>query len=530
MLINNMNLNKRLNIIYFIFIFIFSILINQYYGNKGICAIDSFVYFNSSYDSLNGFYPFKDYWSITGPFITFVQMFFFKIFGTSWFSYVFHASFINFILAISVFYTLYNLKLNIHYSFLYSLFVSVIAYPSSGTPYVDHHSAIFSIISLFCFILAIKKNSNFFWFLLPILLCLSFLTKQAPTGYIFLIITFLSTIYFIFNFDLKKIICGILGSILILILIILIFNIGKIPLVDFYEQYILFPLSLGESRYELLLFPIDFSEFFLRYKLIHISSITLIIVAFIKLRKNLRYLISNEFLVTISLITTSYAFIVHQMMTINGMFIFFIIPILIGFSHIYYLDNFKKNNNIINLLIILSFASTCYYGYKYIHKRDFMDLRQVDMKNTIDGKILSPKLKGLNWKSCLFYSDDPKNEISELIKIMKIIDNDKEKKSIITDYQFISVALSIYDYSPSQVWYGYHVNPQKNQKYFDIYKKFVLKILNENKIKVVYLIKPMWGGDNIFEEVIDSDCLKKEIKNNKLDKYTLLPCKDFKNL
>ena len=152
------------------------------------------------------------------------------------------------------------------------------------------------------------------------------------------------------------------------------------------------------------------------------------------------------------------------------------------------------------------------------------------MKNTLDGKILSPKLKGLNWKSCLFYSDDPKNEISELIKIMKIIDNDKEKKSIITDYQFISVALSIYDYSPSQVWYGYHVNPQKNQKYFDIYKKFVLKILNENKIKVVYLIKPMWGGDNIFEEVIDSDCLKKEIKNNKLDKYTLLPCKDFKNL
>ena len=99
MLINNINLNKKLNIIYFIFIFIFSILINQYYGNKGICAIDSFVYFNSSYDYLNGFYPFKDYWSITGPFITFVQMFFFKIFGTSWASYVFHASFINFILA-----------------------------------------------------------------------------------------------------------------------------------------------------------------------------------------------------------------------------------------------------------------------------------------------------------------------------------------------------------------------------------------------------------------------------------------------
>ena len=54
-------LNKRKEIFYTIIIFLFSISINQYYGNLGVCPIDSFWFFNSGYDTLNGHYPFKDY-------------------------------------------------------------------------------------------------------------------------------------------------------------------------------------------------------------------------------------------------------------------------------------------------------------------------------------------------------------------------------------------------------------------------------------------------------------------------------------
>ncbi len=176
---------KKKTIFYVVLLFIFSVSINQYYGYQGLNPIDSFFSFNSGYDILNGHYPFKDYWTITGPFIAFIQAFFFKILGVSWFSYVVHASIFNFFISAATFYTLNKFKLNINYCFLYALVVSILAYPSSGTPYVDHHSSILSIISLFCFILALKTDLKIYWFLLPIILILSFLSKQTPTGYFF---------------------------------------------------------------------------------------------------------------------------------------------------------------------------------------------------------------------------------------------------------------------------------------------------------------------------------------------------------
>ena len=126
--------NKSKEIIYLIILFLFSISFNQYYGYLGINPIDSFFSFNSGYDTLNGHYPFRDYWTITGPFIDVVQAIFFKIFGVSWFSYVLHASIFNFIITISTFYTLYRFKLNIDYCFFYAFLVSILGYPSAGTP------------------------------------------------------------------------------------------------------------------------------------------------------------------------------------------------------------------------------------------------------------------------------------------------------------------------------------------------------------------------------------------------------------
>ena len=144
---------QRKKIFYFIILLLFSISFNQYYGYLGINPLDSFFLFNSGDKVLNGYFPFKDYWTITGPFIDFTQAIFFKIFGISWFSYIFHASIFNFIISISTFYTLSKFKLNIHYCFLYAFLVSIIAYPSSGGPSVDHQSAYLSVIAIFCFIL-----------------------------------------------------------------------------------------------------------------------------------------------------------------------------------------------------------------------------------------------------------------------------------------------------------------------------------------------------------------------------------------
>ena len=106
---------------FLIFLFIFSILINQYYGNKGIFPVDSFAHFDSGFRLLLGDHPFKDYWIVSGPLIDYVQALFFYLFGVNWQSYILHASFINAVLTIATFLVLRDFKLNIFYSFVYSI-------------------------------------------------------------------------------------------------------------------------------------------------------------------------------------------------------------------------------------------------------------------------------------------------------------------------------------------------------------------------------------------------------------------------
>ena len=513
--------------IYIIILLIFSILINQYYGYKGIFPIDSFFPFNSGYDILNGFFPFKDYWTRTGPFIDLTQALFFKMFGVSWFSYVLHASIFNFLFTISTFYTLHKFKLDIRYCFFYSLLVAILAYPSAGTPYGDHQSAYLSIIAIFCFILALRTNLRIFWFFLPIIFGIAFLTKQAPTGQIFLIVVFLSIIYFIFNFNLGKIIFGIIGSLLFIFIFLIILKIGKIPLSSFLEQYILFPLSVGEKRLEFI-FPLEFKRVVLRFKLIHLSLLILLIVAIKNIKEDYKYLIHNDFLIIVALTGSTFALIMHQLMIVNGIFIFFIIPILAAFSHIYCLKYFKSKNYIVYFLIFLSISSTIHYGYKYIHKRNFMDLNKVNFEKAIDAKILDKKLSGLKWITAL-YPDDPKKEILQLQESINIINSDNRKKIIATDYQFISVILSSYDYSPNKYWGEYHAYPDKGHKYFEIYRNFFITKLKENKIEIVYIVKPLWGGDNLLESILNENCVEKKIITEILESQLLLECEDLKN-
>ena len=62
--------------IFITILILFSILINQYYGNRGVFPIESFTIFNAAFNIVAGNHPFKDYWSITGPFLDYIQSFF----------------------------------------------------------------------------------------------------------------------------------------------------------------------------------------------------------------------------------------------------------------------------------------------------------------------------------------------------------------------------------------------------------------------------------------------------------------------
>ena len=58
------------------FLFLFSLIINQYYGNIGIFPVDSFAHFDTGFRILLGEYPFKDYWVVSGPLVDYFQAIF----------------------------------------------------------------------------------------------------------------------------------------------------------------------------------------------------------------------------------------------------------------------------------------------------------------------------------------------------------------------------------------------------------------------------------------------------------------------
>ena len=158
-----------------------------------------------------------------------------------------------------------------------------------------------------------------------------------------------------------------------------------------------------------------------------------------------------------------------------------------------------------------------------------MDLRNVNMREAVDAQILDSKLRGLKWISCL-QPNNPKKEISQLLEVIDIIKKDKRNKSIITDYQFISVILSLYDFSPSQLWFINHVVLEKKEsKHFKKYKQLFINQLKENKIKIVYVIKPFWQSNEVFEEGLSKNCMKKMRITEILDGYLLQPCEELKN-
>ena len=145
--------------------------------------------------------------------------------------------------------------------------------------------------------------------------------------------------------------------------------------------------------------------------------------------------------ILITIIFSSFAFIAHQLLTLNQKFIFFIIPILLGFSHIYYKKKFKNNLIVVVLLVSLGVGSTNYYKISYLDTRKFMEMENINLNTSINTKIIDEKFKNLRWINPVF-KGNPNKEIKLLKESIKVSKNDRRKKMLATHYQFF---YSIYD-------------------------------------------------------------------------------------
>ena len=164
---------------------VIAFFVNYHYGFIGIMPMDNTVLFNGGFRILKGYTPFTDYWLVTGPLLDYLNAFFFKILGISWNSFIIHSSIFNSILAVTSFLVFKKFNLNNLYSFFYSFLISLLFYPVVGTPFVDHHSTFFLILSFYSLIIAIKENQYNYYIVIPSLLSLSFLSKQTPQFMVF---------------------------------------------------------------------------------------------------------------------------------------------------------------------------------------------------------------------------------------------------------------------------------------------------------------------------------------------------------
>ena len=516
-----MRFNK--NYLYVPLIAIFSFSINFYYANIGVMPMDNFVLYNGGYRVLNGYIPFKDYWLATGPLLDYLNAFFFLIGGVSWKTFIIHSSLFNLLIALSTYFLLIQLKLNKNFSLLYSLLFSLLMYPVVGTPFVDHHSTIFVILAYYLLIIGIKKkNYNIFLFI-PILICLSFLSKQTPAAYGLIGLLFIFSIYILYNFNkfLKIIKPLIYGSIISILLLIFFFYFTGITFSDFVQQYILFAKTIG--GYRILNYEFSFNSIFLQYKFI---NILLLVLVFILLKLPNKFTKNREdFFIILSSLLLALLLIFHQILTLNQIYIFFLIPFVTALIHIYHQKIFKKNQILIFFSILICIYAVGKYHVRFNEHRKFNELEKINLTKAIDAKLLHQSLSGLKWIT-LNYPDDPHAEIHDLKEAMEIIKKDSRKKVLITTYQFIAPALSIYDYSPNQ-WHHPTVSfPIEGQKYFDIYKNFFIKSLKKNRIEIIYIVGK--SDRNILNLILDNKCFSEEKVGNIIYKNELFnKCKDF---
>ena len=508
------------------FLFVFSLLINQYYGNQGIFPVDSFAHFDTGFRILLGEYPFRDYWVVSGPFVDYLQAIFFYLFGVNWQSYLLHASLVNAMLTIATFIILRNFKLNIYYSFIYSLLFSVLAYPTSGTPFVDHHSAFFSLLGIYILILAIKNEKKLSWFLLPICFGFAFFSKQVPSFYVII-----STILILIFFSLvhKKyywIKYFFLSTGLFILLLLIFGKIQEISLSSFLEQYIFYPQTIREQRFGN--FSLTFGGIVGHFKFIYLAILPLLYVNLKRVFSEINYFKQKDFCYFLILVLFTFSLIFHQILTSNQTFIFFLIPILMAFSHINLnLYKFKLNNLVPIILIFICLFATFKYHVRFNENRKFHELNYVNFELFSNGKEIDKKFSGLKWITPQF-KNNPSEEIVLINQVKSHLQNDNRIKMLITNYSFFSAILDQKLFSPTRWHLADGTDyPLKGNKFFISYKNLLINIIKKNNIAVIYTIYPQ--ESSFIYTYLDKSCFIETRISEALNSYELKNCYEIED-
>ncbi|MAT79291.1 MAG: hypothetical protein CMD13_00940, partial [Flavobacteriales bacterium] len=293
---------------------------------------------------------------------------------------------------------------------------------------------------------------------------------------------------------------------------------------DFFEQYFLFPQTIGASRLEKYNFTINntLSNFKILYLVLFFIIIN-IFLQFLNKKEKIEY---NKFIINILLLLLTFTLIFHQLLTKNFIFIFFLIPLIAGFMHINFLK--QKKYALVSLFLIgLTLFSTVKYHLRFNEHRKMLNLENINLEKAIDSKSIDISLKGLKWITST-YPLNPEKEIKLIKDSIEIIKKDETTKVMLyTDYLFLSSILQKDLNSPTR-WpsLGDASNPSFENKYYLNYLKFIENLTQKKGIEVVY--STIVNKNDVFIKIFTQSCRKTELINEILTKHDIRSCKILK--
>ena len=218
----------------------------------------------------------------------------------------------------------------------------------------------------------------------------------------------------------------------------------------------------------------------------------------------------------------------HIIITNNQIFIFFLIPFFLGFTHLQLKNNKHFKNFFNSLLIIFCVVATLKYHLRFNVERKFHELNGVQISNAVNSTKISKKLSGLKWisprkntkKETLF-------EVNQLNIYRNILSEDKSKKIVITNYSFFSVLLNENVSSYSRWFPGDNsAFPIKGNIYFSKFSDFISSTLINRNIQSIYLLPDV--DERNLTDYINLNCFNKKKLDYEITKFEIdRNCKEF---
>jgi hypothetical protein len=166
-------------------LFVAGVAIALHYGPIGFFPWNQSIVFDGGWRILCGQVPYREFTLPNAIVPSVMQAGFFACLGVNWGSYVLHAALMNGIFCIVTFWFLRAFGLGVGMCFFYALLTSIFFYPPSGTPYMDQHAFLFSILGLTCLFWSERVSrqglSNLLLVSMPPALILAYFSKQIPT-------------------------------------------------------------------------------------------------------------------------------------------------------------------------------------------------------------------------------------------------------------------------------------------------------------------------------------------------------------